>query len=146
VLPLLEQRCAENKERIAVVRPDQLEQYKKENPKWRSQHPKEIGAFFKADYVIGIEVLESSIFETSKSRELLRGRAKISVTAFDMSKPLKEPDYDWPEFTFEFPRTHPVAESEESLSSFRKRFLKSVGADLVRPFTVHSRPQRVMVD
>ena len=147
IIPLLEARCLENKEKITVLRSAPIDKYKKENVNWRDKHPKEIGEYFQADYVIDIQVLEVSIFEPGTRRELLKGRANIAVAAYDMSKPLNEPAFNPSEFNFEFPRTHPVSVVDEPVSTFRQRFVKRIANDLVLPFTAHTSNQRVgMVD
>src|SRR6266545_58473 len=57
-IPLLEKRCLENKEKVVVLKSKAVDEFKKDNPNWRSMSPYDIGKHFKdADYVIDIEVL-----------------------------------------------------------------------------------------
>ncbi len=146
IIPLLETRCVENKEKVTVLKSAPLDTYKKQNPDWRQRHPKEIGEYFKANYVIDIEVLDISIYAPGTRRELLRGHAKVAVAAYDMSKQLNEPSFSPPEFNIEFPKTHDVPVIEEPTSTFRQRFVKRIAQDLVLPFTAHTSNQRVLVD
>ena len=145
-IPLLEARCLENKEKITILKSQPIDAYKKDNPEWRGQHPMEIGKFFKADYVIDIEVLSIDIYEPGTRRELMKGRSKIAVMAYDMSKPLKEPSYNPPESNFEYPRTHPVSRYDMPVSTFRQKFVKRIAEELAVPFAAHTTSQSVMVD
>ena len=146
MIPLLEARCLENKEKVTVLKSAPVDKFKKDEPEWRSKHPVEIGKIFNADYVIDIEVLDVGIYEPGTRRELMKGRAKIAVAAYDLSKPLKEPSFNPPEFNFEYPRTHPVSSGDEPASTFRQKFVKRIAQDLVIPFTAHTSNQSVMVD
>ena len=145
-IPLLEARCLENKENIKILKSAPIDAYKKENPEWRGQHPMEIGKYFKADYVIDIEVLSIGMFEPGTQRELMKGRAKIAVMAYDMSKPAKEPAYNPPESNFEYPRTHEKSRYDMPVSTFRQKFVKRIAEELVVPFAAHTTGQSVMVD
>ena len=109
-------------------------------------------------------MLDFSLYEPGTRRELMRGRVKIAMSGFDMSKSHKEPDvkivtsgsdmskshkepdYNPLEFNFEFPRTHPVPVVEEPKSTFRQRFVKYVADGLVQPFTPHYPAHRTIVD
>jgi hypothetical protein len=145
-IPLLEARCRENKEKVTVLKSAPIDEYKKNEPEWRNQHPTEIAKHFKADYVIDIEVLDIEMFEPGTRREQMKGRAKVAVAAYDLSKKLKEPAYNPPEFNFEYPKTHMVSRFDEPPSTFRQKFIKRIAADLVLPFTQHKANQAVMVD
>ena len=148
VIPLLAKRCEENKEKVLVFKSAPLEEYKRDHPEWRSMHPKDIGKdeYFKADYVIDIEILEISIYEPRSKNQLLRGRAKIALAAYDCSKPLKEAAFPSTEMNFEFPRTHEVSVYDVPASTFRQKFIKRIAADLVVKFTAHNTDQRMPID
>ena len=60
------------------------------------------------------------MFEPGTRNELMRGRATISMQAYDMSKQQQEPDFDPIEYNFAFPRTNPVPVDEEPKSTFRQ--------------------------
>jgi hypothetical protein len=141
-VPLLEKRCQENKQKLTVLKSQPVEAYKREHPNWRRQSPYDIGEHFKADYVIDVEVLDVSLFDPG-ARELMKGRARVSVSAYDLSKPLKEPAYNPPEYNFEFPRSHEVPIHDMSITTFRQRFVKHMASELVLPFTAHTSNQKV---
>jgi len=146
VIPLLEERCKANKEKVVVLKSTPLDAYKRDNPDWRTKNPREIGEHFKADYVIDIEVVTASMYEPGTCIELMRGRATIAMKAYDMSKQQQEPDFDPIDYNFEFPRTNPVPVVEEPKSTFRQKFIRKIAQGLVLPYTPHTVNQRTMVD
>jgi hypothetical protein len=146
LIPMLEAKCVENKEKIKVLKSAPIDTYKKDNPDWRKQHPMDIGQHFNADYVIDIEVLDISIYEPGTSRRLMRGRSKVAVAAYDMSSKLRDPAFNPPEFNFTYPRGHEVSVDEVPASTFRQKFVKRIASDLVIQFTAHKSDTKVPVD
>lgn len=145
-ISLLEARCAENKENVVAKKSQIIENYKRDNVNWRSQSPYEIGQKIKnTDYVIDIEILAISLSEP-RSRNLLKGRAKIAVRCYDMSKDLDEPSFSPTEFVFEYPKAYEVPREDEPVSRFRQKFIKKIAGELVLPFTAHTSQQKVSVD
>jgi hypothetical protein len=145
-ISLLEARCTENKEKVMVLKSGPIDAYKKDDPDWRSKHPTEIGKHFSADYVIDVEILDITLFEPGTRREQMKGRAQIAVTAYDMSKKLREPAFSPAEFNVEYPKTHMVSRFDMPISTFRQNFIKRIAKELVLPFTPHKADQAVMVD
>lgn len=144
-IPMLERRCIENKEKVLVLKSKPIEDFKKENPNWRSMKPYDIGKRFNADYVIDIEVLSISIFEPNSHRQLMRGRAQVAVAAFDMSKPLPDPIYNT-EFNELYPGPAEVSVNDVPYSTFRQNFVKHLAAKLVIKFSAHSSRDKVNLD
>ena len=145
IIPLLERRCLENKEKVVVKKLKLIDDFKRENPNWRSMKPYEIGKQFDADYVIDIEVLSINLFEPGTYRRLMRGRAQVSVAAYDMSKPLPDPVYNT-EFNDVYPGAAEVSVDDEPYSTFRQKFVKHLAARLVLPFSAHSSRQKINLD
>ena len=138
MIPLLEKRCLENKEKVSVLKSKAVDEFKKDHPNWRSMEPYDIGKHFKdVDYVIDIEVLNVSIFEQGTHDQLMRGRAKVRVAAYDLSKSLPDPVYNT-EFIDVYPGTAEVSVNDEPYSTFRLKFIKHLAAKLVLPFAAHS--------
>ena len=145
-IPVLEARCKDNKELVTVLKTQPLADFKRENPDWREMHPMDIGKKFGADYVIDIEVLEFSIIEPRTNQELMRGRSTVCMKAYDMSKSLREPAFRPVDYTFEYPKTHPIDRGEKSPARFRQDFVKKMAFDLVTPFTANTAQDKVSVD
>jgi len=144
-IPLLEKRCVENKENVSILKSQPVDAYKKDNPDWRRQSPYDIGKHFNAAYVIDIEVLDISLYEPGTRQELLKGRAQVAVSLFDLSKKLKDPT-EIPEFNFEYPRGHEVSRYDVPISTFRQKFIRKMAQEMVLPFSAHTSNQKVNID
>jgi len=145
-IPLLEKRCIENEEKVIVFKSSPIDAYKRDNPDWRRQSPYDIGKHLDANYVIDLEVLKIDLYEPGTRQELLKGRATVAVSCYDLSKKLKDPDFNPPEFNFEYPRGHEVPKSDVPLSTFRQKFVRRMAQELVLPFTAHTSNQKVNID
>jgi hypothetical protein len=139
----LEDRCAENKQIVKVVKPAEMEAYKKENPEWRGVHPTEIGRKFQADYVIDVEILDVALFEPGTRREQMRGNATIAQTVYDLSQNGREPAFSPPDFDVVFPLKQVVSRNDLPVSLFRSQFVKHLAEQLVIPFTGRSQIERL---
>jgi hypothetical protein len=144
-ISLLQARCAENKENVVIKASQIVENFKRDHPEWSRMSPNEIGKKFDADYVIDIEIISISISDP-KDRDLLRGRANISMACYDTSKPLDEPAYNPTELNFEYPKAYPVSRSDQPVSAFRKAFFKQMASQMVLRFSAHTSQQKVSID
>jgi hypothetical protein len=133
----LRERCAENKERVTVVPPRRVEDYKSAHPRWRG--PLEVGRELKVDYVIYLEINSMTLYEKGSSNLLYHGRAQISVSLVDVNHPDENPDQT--ELTAEYPSEARGGTLDASLDTnpmqFRAAFLGYVAKRLSWCFTGH---------
>lgn len=126
-----------NKEKVTVVPPVQVERYKDGHPNWHAMDLVEIGDYFKADYVIDLEIDTLTLYEEGSRNTLYRGRAAISIAVMDVHKPGDEPMYK-EEYTCEYPTTRgPIPVGDSTASQFRQLFLSYVAKQLSWRFTGH---------
>ena len=95
----LRERCAENREKVTVVPPRRVEDYKNTHPRWRD--PLEVGRELKVDYVIYLEINSMSLYEKGSSNLMYRGRTNVSVSLVDVNHPDENPEQT--EVTAEYP-------------------------------------------
>jgi hypothetical protein len=145
----LQERCTENKQNVLVKKAQAIDQFKKDNPDWRNQSPYDIGKRLEADFVIDIEVQDISLYKPNTRQEFLQGQSRISVVVFNCSKTPadKDPVFSPPEYSIAYPRGgREVSKFDESVTSFRQKFIKRIAGELVMPYCDHTSDQRVMVD
>jgi hypothetical protein len=138
----------ENEEKVTIVPPRLVEEYKNTHPSKHGLDPLEVGQHFKADYVIYLELNKLSLYEQGAGNQLLRGRADISVSLVDVHHP------DDPEephsFTCVYPGDSCGAQDvspENTPVSFREKFLAHVAKRLSYYFAPHpKRDREVQVD
>ncbi len=133
----------ENREKVTIVKPSLVEQYKSNHPDWNSIDPEQVGHYFKADYVISLEIDQLSLYAPNASPPLYQGRTHILVSLVDV----KNPDTKQPK---EFSALYPGEERggldsfDMHVGEFKEKFLSHVAKRLAFYFVNHPRVERVM--
>ncbi len=134
----------ENKEKVTIVSPDLIEEYKKKCSNLRSVDLMKVGHDFKADYVIYFEINKLSLYEPGASQQLYRGQTEILVSVKDMKHP-----EDMPQRVFNdrYPSEAGGALDTFELSpiAFRDNFLRHVSQRLAFYFVDHKERARQMI-
>ncbi|HZU36354.1 MAG TPA: hypothetical protein VFA18_10625 [Gemmataceae bacterium] len=127
----LQQSYKDNKENVVLLPAPKVEQYKDTHPNWALDVPG-IGKYFKADYVVWLQVDSLSLYEQGSNNMLYQGHANIQVSLYDMSQPDAVPQEK--SYVTEYPRgsERPV-DSPNSLP-FQQAFLDHIAKDLCRYF------------
>jgi hypothetical protein len=135
----------ENKEKVTVVKPSLVEQYKSRHPNWQALEPEQIGHDFKADYVVNLEIDKLSLYEQNPTEMLFRGYAHILVSVTDVNNP-DDTQYR-KEFTDHYPSEghghFDAFEMEPSL--FREKFLDHLAKRLSFYFVNHQKRSRMVL-
>ncbi|HEY7329745.1 MAG TPA: hypothetical protein VH592_19075 [Gemmataceae bacterium] len=136
----------ENKEKVVVVKPNLVEQYKSRHPNWQTLELATVGHDFNADYVINLEIDKLSLYEPNANQQLYRGQTDILVTVVDVN----HPDDPWSkEFNDRYPTEArgDMTPFEISPAVFRDNFLEHVAKKLAFYFVDHKRRTKmVMID
>jgi hypothetical protein len=133
-----------NQDKVMVIQPRRVEEYKNMHPSRRGYDPAQVGQHFKADYVIYIEMNKLSLFERG-SDMLLRGRADLLVSVVDCKNPDDTPDSR--DFTCVYPSDSKGAidvSPETPAMQFRQAFLTYVARRLSYYFAPHPKRDRML--
>jgi hypothetical protein len=136
----------ENKEKVTIVKPNLVEQYKNRHDNWRYMEPEKVGHDFNADYVINLEINKLSLYEPKANQQLLRGQTEILVSLLDMKHPDDQPQKL---FNDRYPNEARggIDTFEMSPIAFRDQFLRHVAQRLAFYFVEHQkRTRKVMMD
>jgi hypothetical protein len=125
-----------NSEKVTVVAPQKVEEFKNSHPNWHSMDLTEIGSRFGADYVIYLEINKLSLYENGSSNMLYRGQAEISLSLVNVK------DADEGALQKEFTCTYPseasyATPSDKNPAAFRAEFYEHVAKKLAWHFTSH---------
>jgi hypothetical protein len=136
----LRELAKDNEEKLAIVPPRKVEDYKNTHPNWRSQDMIEIGRFFKADYLVYVEINSLSLYEPGGTL-LFRGQADLTVSLYDVNNP---DDVRQESVRCAYPRDAPMtAGFDMSPMQFRQAFLGNVAKQLSYYFSRY--PKRNMM-
>lgn len=130
-----------NKERVRILAPRKIEEYKSRNSDWEDKQPAEIGKHFSADYVIVLEINRLTLFEKGSSSELFRGQVEMRITLVDVHNPDYTPKSQtlscvWPDAAKAV-----SVDNELSPRDFREAFLKHLATRVAYKFAAHSRQE-----
>ncbi|MCH7990072.1 MAG: hypothetical protein IID46_13100 [Planctomycetes bacterium] len=120
--------------RIKVINPDRIDAWMDQNPNW--ERALEIGEAFGVTYVINVDLEDYSLYERD-SPNLYRGRSQVHVQVWEMD------DDGEGEKVFErslnsvYPLAIPRSTSQESLSTFRRKYLSRLSEEIGRLFYEH---------
>jgi len=135
LIKVLDTRLKENEEKVQVKKKQLIDEYKAEHANWRTVQPYDIGKHFAADYVVDVEILEMDLFKPGGRGQWLQGRATVSVNAYDLSKPVRDPAFKW-EYTIEYPKGREIeVETPSQISTFRQKFVERIAFDVSMKFT-----------
>jgi hypothetical protein len=88
----LHELCESNQEKVAIIPPRKVEEFKSSHPDWQKQELATIGRYFRADYVIYLEINSLGLYEKGSANQLYRGNADLVVTLVDVNKPDEAPE------------------------------------------------------
>lgn len=136
----LVKRTTENEEKLTVVNPLKVEEYKNKHPDWHSTHLdlESIGKHFKADWVIYVEVGSLSMYQSLTAGTFYRGEADVTVSLFNVNKP---DDFTLPprQIPFTYPPENQggnrLVDSDTPPQAFRREFLGALSRRLSWLFT-----------
>jgi hypothetical protein len=130
------QLAKKNEEKVAMISPGKVQEYKNAHPDWHTSRIEDIGRQFHADYVIYLEIESMTLFERGGFNQLYRGRAEIGITLVNLQKPDMDPIEK--HFSCEYPKTRgPVPVDEMNARQFYLSFMESVTKKLSWYFVPH---------
>jgi hypothetical protein len=134
----------ENKDKVTVIKPNLVEQYKNHHDNWKFMDLEQIGRDFQADYVLNLEINSMSLYEPKASNTLYRGQTEILVNLVDMKQPGERLQKV---FTDRYPSEPHLDSMDVNPIAFRDQFLRHVAQRLVFYFVDHQkRTRKVMMD
>lgn len=125
----------QNEEKITIINPLKIEEYKRKHPGWDSSHLDlvAVGKELKADYVVYLEIGELSMYQPGTLGTIYRGQANITVNLVNVNKPddftlgTKEIQYSYPS---ESQGGSMIVDSDTSPQLFKEKFLTALGRRL----------------
>jgi hypothetical protein len=105
--------------KIKVVDPDRVTQWVETNPDY--EKPADVGAAFKADYVVHVDMLKFDLFEEN-TQEMYRGRSDYTVSVIEMQGKKGKTIYSKSKAS-RYPTRAPVSVTAYTREYFKKLYL-----------------------
>ena len=120
--------------RIKVINPDRIFAWIDQNPNW--ERAVEIGEAFGVTYVINIDLESYTLYEQN-SANLYRGRSQAHVQVWEMDDDGEGEKIYEKSLNSIYPLAAPRPTSQESLSTFRRKYLDRLSEEIGRLFYEH---------
>jgi hypothetical protein len=130
---------ATNEERLTIVAPRKVEEYKSTHPAWHDDiDMSKIGRHFRADYVIYIEINSMGLYEKGSANQLYRGQSNVSVAVIDVNRPDDTPERRERTYVYPSDAKGPIpVDGETNPLEFRQMFLSYIAKRVAWCFTAH---------
>lgn len=140
----LKDLATEANEKLTIVPGRKVEEFRNSHSEWKQMTPAEIGRKFDADHVIYLEINNMSLYEPgNNARDLMRGRANISVQLIDVNKPDDLPRSETYTCIYPSEARGPVhLDMDVNPHMFREQFLNCVARELSHFFAKYPRDRR----
>jgi hypothetical protein len=137
VAKALRDGCGANGERVTIVSPHKVDEWKDSHPNWGEADKAAVGRYFKADYVLYLEVNELSLYDKADLGQIYNGKVVINVSTTDVNHP--DDPIDNRTFADQYPnpaRPIPVDEGTPPVK-FRAMFFGHIAKKLSWYWTAH---------
>jgi hypothetical protein len=123
------------KQKIEVVPPSKVDQFKSNNRNWRAMRASEIGKKLGADFVLDIALTGITIYQPGSANQIYEGRAEVSVDVYDVNDTTGEPThYIHP---FVYPKTGFRDATSVPPSRFRMEYVSQLARELALKHVEH---------
>jgi hypothetical protein len=140
----LNKRFKDNKEKVTLISPNKVQEYKNNHPDWY-MNPSEVGKSFEVDYVVFLEVESMSLYEKGSGNTLYRGRAEIHIKLFNLNEKDEDPIHKT--YRSEYPTSRgPIPVDDRNQQEFFEDFLTFVAKELSFYFTAHPTDEDLSID
>jgi hypothetical protein len=132
---ILPEMAKENKQKLVVLAPAQVNQFKVKNPNWKLMHPIERGKELGADFVLDIHLERMSLFQPGSLNQFYEGRADVTVDTYAVDSPDREPQHTYVH-PFAYPKTG-FRDTSKPVNAFRREFIEHLAVELARKHVDH---------
>jgi hypothetical protein len=133
----LREACEANKERLTIVNPAKVEEFKNSHPAWYQSDLRDVGRYFRADHVVYLEINHLTLFDKVNLNMLYKGHADLTVSVVDVNHPDETPERKELSVTYPSEAKAIAVDAETTPAQFRQVFLKHVAKKLSWCFTAH---------
>jgi hypothetical protein len=132
----LPELAKENKQKISVIDPVQINKFAMMTKDFVRMHPSEWGLNLGADYVFTIHVSKMSFYQAGNQNKIYEGMAEVVVDVFDVNAGPAEPKYHYI-LPFKYPHDGYLDSSTIPVSRFKQAFLEKLAVEICRKHFRH---------
>lgn len=142
----LREQYKKNEEKVFLIPPRQVEDFKNKHPEWKDMQPIDIGrTVFKVDYVIVLEI--NSFTLHADGRQMYRGQTSMSLSLVDVHKEGEAPEHK--DFNCRYPSDSKMGvdlDPNVPVAQFRNEFVDTLAKRLTRYFAAYVETETREID
>ena len=142
----LKELAKAGEEKLDIVSPRKVEEFKNVHPNWRQMELAEIGRKFDADHLIYLEINQMSLYEPRSNNMLMRGQANITLTLVDVKHPDELSKHETLSCIHPSEAPGPVPIEDMPPFQFREKFLNFVSRKMSHYFSKYPRDERYRME
>jgi hypothetical protein len=126
----------ENKQKLSVIDPVQINKFAMKTPNFTRMHPSEWGWNLGADFVVTIHLDKMSLYQPGSRNQIYEASADVIVDVFDVAAGPSEPKFHYVD-QFKYPTTGVVDNPLISVTRFKQEFMELLAAEICRKHFKH---------
>jgi hypothetical protein len=139
----LPEMAKENKQKIVVIEPSAVNQFKIKNPTWKQgMHPSTWGKKLNADFVLDIQLEKMSLYQPGSLNTIYEGQADVNVDVYDVDAGPGEAKYNYVH-VFKYPSTGVLDASTIPVTRFKQDYLERLAAEICRKHIRHKEASEI---
>jgi hypothetical protein len=141
----LPEMAKENKQKLVVIDPAQVNQFKMRNPTWKQMHQSEWGKKLNVDFVLDIQLDKMSLYQPGSLNQLYEGSADVTVDVYDVDAGPAEPKYNYV-YVFKYPRAGMQDATTIPVTRFKQEYLEHLAAEISMKHVTHKQGSDIAPD
>jgi hypothetical protein len=127
----------ENKQKLSVIDPVQINKFAMKTPNFTRMHPCEWGWNLGADFVFTIHLDKMSLYQPGSRNQILDASADVIVDVFDVAAGPAGPKYHYMD-QFKYPNSGVIDKGTMiSVTRFKQEFMEHLAVDICRKHFKH---------
>ncbi|MFO0936755.1 MAG: hypothetical protein U0798_09610 [Gemmataceae bacterium] len=134
---ILAEGTKSDKHPVKIIRPEDVEKFKSQNPNWKLTHPSRIAQQLNADYVIDISITGINLYQPNSANAIYQGWATVDVTVYESGYDTSRYNY------FHKAELHPSASDSMPPGQYKASLIRQLATELASRHMKHTEDSRV---
>jgi hypothetical protein len=122
---------------VKIIRPEDVDKFKAQNPTWKVMHPSKVAELLTADYVIDIAITGIGLYQPNSAKSIYEGWATADVTVYEAG--VETPRYQF----YHKSHQHPQAADAVPAGQYKAFLIKQLSYELASRHMKHTEDSRV---
>ena len=122
---------------IKIIRPEDVDKFKSQNPTWKIMNPGLIAKQLNADYLIDVAITGIGLYQPNSANSIYQGWATVDVTVYESG--FESSRYSFPHKS----SLHPTASDSMPPGQYKASLIKQLALELASRHMTHTDDSRI---